>query len=946
MSTRTIHLDVRGMSCANCSGTVQDAVESLAGVESASVNFATDEASVTYDPDRTSLSEIYDAIEASGYDPVSETVSIAITDMSCANCAEANRESLESNPGVIRADVNFATDEAQVEYVPGEVSIEALYDAVESAGYTPVRETEDGDAGDGERDASGSGGRREDARDAARKAEIQRQKRLTLFGAALSAPLLAMLALHLFAPAAVPETIPGTGVPFGWVAFALATPVQVVLGREFYENSYTALVRNRTANMDVLIALGSTTAYGYSVIALVGVLPNAGLYFDTAALILVFITLGNYLEARSKGQASEALRSLLEMEADTATLVGRAASETPHTDGEVAEQSSAARQTESGEAADDGEEREVPLEEVEVGDRMKVRPGEKIPTDGVVVDGESAVDESMVTGESLPVSKEAGDEVVGSTVNQNGVLIVEATKVGADTAIQQIVQTVKEAQSRQPEIQNVADRISAYFVPAVIVNALVWAAVWSLFPAQLAGFVEALPLWGVVVGGPAAAGGAVSTLEFAVLVFASAVLIACPCALGLATPAATMVGTSIGAQNGVLFKGGDILERVRDVDTVVFDKTGTLTKGEMSLTDVVALGPATDGGALDPSADGDTPDSAPDGGTLREVDDGGDASADASVGEDAETTVLRLAAVAEQNSEHPLARAIVDGAAARGIDVPDATDFENVPGHGVRATVGGDTVLVGNRRLLEDAGIDPAPAEETMHRLEEEGKTAMLVGRLSERDGETEPGDTIGEIVGVVANADTIKETSAAAVRTLRERGIDVRMITGDNERTARAVAEQVGIDPDNVRAEVLPDGKADAVEAIQEDGSKAMMVGDGVNDAPALAAAFVGTALGSGTDVAIEAADVTLMRDDPTDVVKAIRVSDGTLAKIKQNLFWALGYNTAMIPLASLGLLQPILAAGAMALSSVSVLTNSLLFRRYTPDHDYRILGFLRGGR
>jgi len=889
MSTRTTHLDVRGMSCANCSQSVQGALDALDGVEDATVNFATDEATVTYDPERTSLGEIYDAIAESGYDPVSETVSIAITDMSCANCAEANRTALESTPGVVSADVNFATDEAQVEFNPGEVTMEDLYDAIAAAGYAPVRE--DDDAGDGD------AGSREDARDVARKAEIRRQKRLTLFGAALSTPLLAMLALHLFAPGTVPEAIPGTNLPFGWVAFALATPVQVILGREFYENSYTAIVKNGTANMDVLIALGSTTAYLYSVVALLGILPDAGLYFDTAALILVFITLGNYLEARSKGQASEALRSLLEMEADTATLV----------DG-------------------DGTEREVPLEDVAVGDRMKVRPGEKIPTDGVVVDGESAVDESMVTGESVPVSKEAGDEVVGSTVNQNGVLVVEATKVGSDTAIQQIVQTVKEAQSRQPEIQNLADRISAYFVPAVIVNALFWATVWMLFPAQLAGFVEALPLWGVVVGGPAAAGGTVSTLEFAVLVFASAVLIACPCALGLATPAATMVGTSIGAQNGVLFKGGDILERVRDVDTVVFDKTGTLTKGEMSLTDVVALEPT------------------PDGGQLREVDrDEGAAGEPADPDERVapETEVLRLAAAAEQHSEHPLAQAIVDGARERGIDVTDSDDFENVPGHGVRATVDGQTVLVGNRRLLEDAGIDPTPAEDAMRRLESEGKTAMLVGRVP---ADAEAADVTGEVIGVVADADTVKETAADAVSALRERGVDVRMITGDNERTARAVAEQVGIDPENVRAEVLPDGKADAVDAIQAEGRKAMMVGDGVNDAPALAAAFVGTAIGSGTDVAIEAADVTLMRDDPTDVVKAIRVSEGTLAKIKQNLFWALGYNTAMIPLASLGLLQPILAAGAMALSSVSVLTNSLLFRRYTPDHDYRVLGFLRG--
>ncbi|MFB6090232.1 MAG: heavy metal translocating P-type ATPase, partial [Halobellus sp.] len=503
----------------------------------------------------------------------------------------------------------------------------------------------------------------------------------------------------------------------------------------------------------------------------------------------------------------------------------------------------------------------------------------------------------------------------GSTINENGVLVVEATKVGEDTALQQIVQTVKEAQSRQPDIQNLADRISAYFVPAVIANALFWGIVWFLFPGTLAGVVEWLPLWGLVAGGPAVAGGTVSVFEFAVIVFASAVLIACPCALGLATPAATMVGTTIGAQNGVLFKGGDVLERAKDVDTVVFDKTGTLTKGEMELTDVVAFDdgqPVADGGER------------PDGGQLTAPD---------RIGEE---DVLRLAAGAERGSEHPLARAIVDGAETRGIDVPEPTDFENVPGHGVRATVEGAEVLVGNRKLLRDNGIDPAPAQETMERLENEGKTAMLVARV--------PADSdAGELVGVVADADTIKETASDAVRALRERGVEVMLLTGDNERTARAVAERVGIDPANVRAEVLPEDKSDAVEAIQDEGRRAMMVGDGVNDAPALAVAYVGTAIGSGTDVAIEAADVTLMRDDPLDVVKAIRVSDATLAKIKQNLVWALGYNTAMIPLASLGLLQPVLAAGAMAFSSVSVLSNSLLFRRYVPDHDYELLGRFR---
>ena len=889
MSTRTTRLDVTGMSCANCSATVGDAVESIDGVTRADANYATDEASVEYDPEVTSLAAIYDAIEDAGYGAVSETATVAITDMSCANCADANREALEGVPGVVAADVNYATDEAQVRYNPADTSLAALYDAVEDAGYSPVRE---GDGGDGEAADGEGGGSGESARDAARNEEIRKQLRLTLFGAALSAPLLFFMVDKLFlGGAVVPDRV--FGVRAVWAQFALATPVQIVLGRPFYANSYKALVTNGRANMDVLIALGSTTAYVYSVAVLLDLVAGS-VYFDTAALILVFITLGNYLEARSKGQAGEALRTLLEMEADTATLV-----------------------------EEDGTEREVPIDEVAVGDRMKVRPGEQIPTDGVVVEGESAVDESMVTGESVPVEKAEGDEVVGSTINENGLLVVEATKVGADTALQQIVQTVKEAQSRQPDIQNLADRISAYFVPAVIANALFWGVVWFAFPEALAGFVDRLPLWGQVAGGPAAVGGTVSTFEFALVVFASSVLIACPCALGLATPAATMVGTTIGAQHGVLFKGGDVLERAKDVDTVVFDKTGTLTKGEMELTDVVALGDerVPDGGAVAERGD----DAAPEEPT--------EVAGSAATAED---EVLRLAASAERGSEHPLARAIVEGAEARGLELGDPTDFENVPGRGIRATVEEDEVLVGNRKLLRDAGVDPSPAAEAMERLEREGKTAMLVARVP-------AGADDGELLGVVADADTVKPTAKEAVSQLRERGIDVMLITGDNERTARAVAEEVGIDPDNVRAGVLPEDKSDAVEAIQSDGRRAMMVGDGVNDAPALAVAYVGTAIGSGTDVAIEAADVTLMRDDPLDVAKAIRVSDATLQKIKQNLVWALGYNTAMIPLASLGLLQPALAAGAMAISSVSVLTNSLLFRRYDPDRDYALLGFLR---
>ncbi|QLG61636.1 heavy metal translocating P-type ATPase [Halorarum salinum] len=883
MSERTrVTVGITGMTCANCSATIEDALADLEGV-SADVNYATDEATVEYDPERTSLSSVFGAIEDAGYEPIAETVSVGITGMTCANCSGTIEDAVGALPGVFDVDANYATDEATVSYVPSATTRAEIYDAVEAAGYEPIR----GDDGEGG-EASES-----DRREAAREGEIRRQLRLTLFGAALTAPLLLFMADNLLLGGSLlPDEVAGYSV--GWAEFLLATPVQIVLGKPFYENSYKALVKNGRANMDVLIALGSTTAYVYSVVALIGVLPEAGLYFDTAALILVFITLGNYLEARSKGRASEALRSLLEMEAETATVVREddGASETPRADGEAV----------------DAREEEVPLEDVQVGDRLKVRPGEKIPTDGVVREGESAVDESMVTGESMPVSKEPGDEVVGSTVNENGVLIVEATKVGEETAIQQIVQRVKEAQSRQPEIQNVADRISAYFVPAVVANALLWGAVWYLAPEALAGFVSGLPLWGLAASGPAAVGAS----EFAVLVFAAAVLIACPCALGLATPAATMVGTGIGARNGVLFEGGDVLEHVKDVDAVVFDKTGTLTEGEMTLTDARVVTPAADGAVPE---------------------DAGTADAEAGAGRPRDVTesfLLEVAATAESGSEHPIGEAVVAGAGERGVESGELDVLQNVSGRGIRARTEHGTVVVGKPDLLADEGADPEPARDAMAELEEEGKTAVLVA-------------LDGELLGVLAVADEVKPTAAEAVASLRERGVTVHMITGDNERTARAVAREVGIDGANVRAGVLPEDKADAVESIQADGSRAMMVGDGVNDAPALASAFVGVAIGSGTDVAIEAADVTLMRSDPRDVVKAINVSEGTLAKIEQNLFWALGYNTAMIPLASLGLLQPVLAAGAMAFSSVSVLANSMLFRKYEPDDRYRLLGRFR---
>jgi len=853
--SRTVRLEIEGMSCATCVGNVEEAVDSLTGVDEVNANFAADEGSVAYDPEAVSLSEIYEAIEGSGYDPVRETLTVDIGGMSCATCSKTNKEAIESVPGVIEATVNFASDEATVEYNPVDTEIDQIYEAIEDAGYEPVRPTDDEDS-DGEQ------------RESVAQREMEKQWQLVVFGGILTAPFVLVM-VDMFVAGFLPESV--AGISLGWIEFGLATLLMATLGKEFLVGAYRAAVNNRQANMDTLVAMGTSVGYVYSAVVLLGLLSvDSGLYFEAVAFILWFITLGNWLEARSKAQASDALRSLLELEAEEATVI-----------------------------REDGSEETIPLSAVDVGDRLKVHPGERVPTDGVVRNGESAVDESMVTGESVPVEKQPGDEVVGSTINENGVLEVEATRVGKDTAIQQIVERVKQAQARQPDIQRLVDRISAVFVPAVILNAVVWASLWYLFPEALFGVAEALPLWSPVGGGPVA--GGVPLIEFSMIVLASALLIACPCALGLATPAATMVGSTISATNGVLFKGADILEKARSVDTVVFDKTGTLTHGEMELTDVVVIDrPATDGGIES------------DGGVV-------EASVD-------EAFVLGAAASAESSSEHPLAEAIVDEARERELDVANPSEFENVPGHGVRATTEYGETLVGNRKLMVDNGIDPKPAAAEMERLEGEGKTAMLVAV-----------DT--HLVGVVATADTVRESAKQTVSELHERGLEVVMLTGDNERTAAAVAKEVGCDPNSGRAEVVPEDKADAVDDLQADGNRVMMVGDGVNDAPALTTAHIGVAIGSGTDVAIESADVTLMRDDPADVLKVIRLSEATLSKIRQNLFWALAYNATLIPVASLGLLNPALAGLAMAGSSVSVMTNSLLFRGYDPHEDYHLL-------
>ncbi len=602
----------------------------------------------------------------------------------------------------------------------------------------------------------------------------------------------------------------------GWLAFAATVPVQFVAGWPFLKGAVQQ-ARALTSNMDTLIALGTLTAFIYSTYQL---FAGGPLFFDTSALIIAFVVLGRYFEARAQGKAREAISKLLEMGAKEATLVV------------------------------DGQERRVPIDKVRVGDLVRVRPGEKIPVDGEVIDGRAAVDESMLTGESVPVEKTVGDYVAGATVNTDGLLTVRATAVGADTALAQIVRLVEQAQGGKAPVQRLADRVSAVFVPAVIAVAIATFAGWTLIAAN--------PVAGM-------------TAAVAVLI------IACPCALGLATPTAIMVGTGRGADLGILVKGGDVLEASKKIDTVVFDKTGTLTRGQMQLTDVIV-------------------------GKRRQPD-----------------VVLRIAAAVESGSEHPIGAAIVAGAHERGLEIPAATAFANLAGHGVRAEIDGKPVLVGRRKLIDEHDLQlPDHLAAAAAELEEQGRTAVFVGRD-------------GNVVGVLAVADTVKDDAIDVVHQLHAMGLQVAMITGDNTRTATAIAKQVGID--RVLAEVLPQDKVTEVRRLQDEGNVVAMVGDGVNDAPALVQADLGIAIGTGTDVAIEASDITLMSDRLDGVVRSIQLSRQTLRTIYQNLGWAFGYNTAAIPLAAIGMLNPVVAGAAMGLSSVSVVTNSLRLRRFGHD-------------
>ncbi|KZE70127.1 copper-translocating P-type ATPase [Paenibacillus polymyxa] len=802
-------LHITGMSCAACASRIEKGLNRIDGVAHANVNLALEQASISYDPKQVEISEFRDKIASLGFGTVSEEANLNVTGMTCAACAARIEKGLNRIPGVTGATVNLAMETAHVEYAAGSTTISDLVSKIEQLGYGAIPQSAEDNIAD------------------VRSKDIRRKKWKWMISAVLSLPLLWAMVAHFSFTSwiYVPQLFLNP-----WFQLVLTTPIQFIIGWQFYVGAYKAL-RNGSSNMDVLVALGTSAAYFYSLYltlrpsdAMEGmtgmpVMTMPELYYETSAVLITLILVGKWFEAVAKGRSSEAIKSLMNLQATTARVVR------------------------------DGQELDIPIEQVRVKDIFIVRPGEKIPVDGVVVDGRSAVDESMLSGESLPVEKGEGSPVTGATLNKNGVLRIQAERVGGDTALARIIKVVEDAQNSKAPIQRIADQISGIFVPIVVAVAVLTFLVWFFLvtPSDFAGSLEKM---------------------IAVLV------IACPCALGLATPTSIMAGSGRAAEYGILFKGGEHLEMTRSVNAVILDKTGTVTNGKPELTDVMV-------GAS----------------SLTETD------------------LLRLLGAAEKSSEHPLAEAIVKGITDRGIELVDPTDFENIPGYGVKAHVEGRQVLVGTRRLMsrEAIAIDDS-VEQQMNELEGAGKTAMLVA-------------VDGSYAGLVAVADTIKETSREAVARLRAMNIEVIMITGDNERTAQAVAAEAGIE--RVLAEVLPEGKAEEVKRLQEQGKIVAMVGDGINDAPALATAHIGMAMGTGTDVAMEAADITLMRGNLNSIPDAIEMSRRTMTNIRQNLFWALGYNVIGIPIAALGFLAPWLAGAAMAFSSVSVVLNALRLQR-----------------
>lgn len=788
--TNRVTLGITGMTCAACSNRIEKVLNKIDGVE-AQVNLTTEKATIQYNPDKTSLDDITMKIENIGYGVLKEKVDLDVFGMTCAACSNRIEKVLNKQAGVTRATVNLTTESATIEYNPGIVDVGTLIEKIKNTGYDakPKAETKE--------------------KQTYKEKELQQKKIKLMISAVLSAPLLLTMLVHLF----------GVNIPHifmnPWFQFLLATPVQFMIGWQFYVGAYKNL-KNGGANMDVLVALGTSAAYFYSLYEAVKTIGNPNymphLYFETSAVLITLILFGKYLESRAKSQTTNAISELLNLQAKEARVIR------------------------------DGKEVMIPVEEVVVGDHLIVKPGEKIPVDGIVVRGRTSVDESMLTGESIPIEKDPGAKLIGATINKNGSIEMEATKVGKDTALASIVKVVEEAQGSKAPIQRLADVISGYFVPIVIGIAIVTFAIWIIFvkPGQF---------------------------EPALVAAIAVLVIACPCALGLATPTSIMVGTGRAAESGILFKGGEHLERTHQLQAVVLDKTGTITKGKPEVTDFTG---------------------------------------------DKET--LQLLASAEKGSEHPLAGAIVAYAEENGIDFLNVDEFHAIPGHGIEAKISGKHVLIGNRKLMNDYQIDTRGNEDKLVEFETNGKTAMLIA-------------IDGNYRGTVAVQDTIKETAPQTIKELKDMGIEVVMLTGDNERTAEAIAKQVGID--HVIAQVFPEQKADKVKELQAQGKKVAMVGDGVNDAPALVTADIGIAIGTGTEVAIEAADVTILGGELLLIPKAIKISHATIRNIRQNLFWAFGYNTAGIPIAAIGLLAPWIAGAAMALSSVSVVTNSLRLKR-----------------
>lgn len=787
---KRITLGITGMTCAACSNRIEKSLNKIAGV-TARVNLATEKATISFDPQVVTVDKITEKIEQLGYGVVTEQVEFDVFGMTCAACSTRIEKVLNKQDGVTRATVNLATESATVEFNPAVISEQELIQRIQKLGYDAKVKA---DAAE---------------RKTHKEQQIKALRTKLIVAGILSLPLLITMLDHLFR-IELPAIFMNP-----WFQFLLATPVQFFIGWQFYVGAYKNL-RNGSANMDVLVALGTSAAYFYSLYEAIKTIGNSGyvphLYFETSAVLITLILLGKYLEVRAKSQTTQAISRLLGLQAKQARVVR------------------------------DGKEILIPVEDVVVGDRLIVKPGEKIPVDGVVVKGSTAVDESMLTGESIPVEKTVGSEVIGATLNKNGTIEMRATKVGKDTALAGIVKIVEEAQGSKAPIQRMADIISGYFVPIVVVIAVLTFIIWFTF---------------VTPG----------NFEPALVAAIAVLVIACPCALGLATPTSIMVGTGRSAENGILFKGGEHLERTQELDTIVLDKTGTITKGEPEVTDFTG-----------------------------------------------DKELLQYVASAEKASEHPLAEAIVKYAKEQGIPLLETETFTAIPGHGIEAMIDGKHVLVGTRKLMRDRGVAIAPFEELMNEYERSGKTAMVIA-------------IDGKYQGVIAVADTVKETAKEAIRELKQLGLDVIMLTGDNERTARAIAKDVGID--HVIAQVLPGDKADRIKELQLQGKKVGMVGDGINDAPALAVADIGIAIGTGSDVAIETADVTILGGDLKLIPKAIRLSRATMRNIKQNLFWALVYNSLGIPIAALGLLAPWIAGAAMAFSSVSVVTNSLRLKR-----------------